>query len=283
MKKYFLILSLSLFWLIPVFSVQAATINWQLADNKTVLLIINTKGEKINTIEGEIVFDANRLKLKSVSDANSIINLWISRPQAKQNKVSFAGIISNGYSGQGLVLALTFSSDTDLIAKDFNNLIRLSSLNVLLNDGSGRQARVAIGGLLNKAETGPKFNLANRQTISAPENFRPQIIKSEILPTGDYYLVFGTQDKTTGLAYYAVYESYWPVINIAKNNKNLLWTKTESPYLLKNQNLRNYIYVKAVNFAGGVRIVKLSPQFSLASLCEHWPLSSIINLIYGSP
>lgn len=275
MKKIFFIfyfvVSLG-FLVVPVFS-QAASVAWYKVNDDTVALILDTEGQKINTIEGELGISTD-LKIKNISDANSLINFWIEKPVIKGGLITFAGIVPGGYQGQGIILSLKLDN-SNLNTKNFNNQVWVKSFSALLNDGSGQSAKVKINGLLSDPNITKQLEEVSNN-LSYPEIFLPQIVKSSSLPSEDYYLVFGTQDKSSGLAYYAVYESAWPVFNIAKNNQSLAWIKTDSPYKLKKQNLRGYIYVKAVNHNGNVRIMRLSPQFSLGWLYEHWFISLII-------
>jgi len=70
-------------------------------------------------------------------------------------------------------------------------------------------------------------------------------------------LVFATQDKGSGIDGYAIHES--PRIKTRISTNELM--EDESPYLLKDQNLRSYIYVKAVDKAGNERIAMLEPRY----------------------
>jgi len=280
MKRYFLILLLIIFT--PLIS-HSATLTWYLVDSQTAVLVLDTESEKINTVQAELSGPA--LVVKKISDANSLINFWIQEPKIPRDPVSgsletgsrgttltFAGIIPSGYQGEGVVL--TIIGDNFSLGK-LNSLSLLNS-NILRNDGEGSAVKVK----LKQAVAGaPTIWVKSSNQTSAPEIFEPQIMKSKTLPTDNYYLTFGTQDKNSGVAYYAVYESIWPILNIAKQNLNLAWIKTTSPYELKNQTLRHYIYVKAVNQNGGVRIMRLSPQFSIGWLYEHWLISLIMIVV----
>jgi len=264
MKKYFLILLVTLF--IPLFS-QSATLTWYLIDGQTATLVLNTEDEKVNTVQAELTSRA--LTIKKISDANSAINFWIQEPKWEKGKLSFAGLIPSGYQGEGVILTIK----GDRLSPEQLNSLMLVNSNILKNDGAGSAVKVK----LTKTVTGlPKTWAGLSTQIFAPEPFTPQIVKSATLPTANYYLTFATQDKNSGLAYYAVYESAWPILNLASKNQQIAWVKTNSPYELKNQDQQHYIYVKAVNQNGGVRIARLSPQFSLGWLYEHWLISLII-------
>ena len=66
-------------------------------------------------------------------------------------------------------------------------------------------------------------------------------------------LIFTTQDKGSGIEYYAVQERSREVID------EKAWQRTVSPYVLADQNLKKYIYVKAVDKKGNERIALIRP------------------------
>jgi len=92
---------------------------------------------------------------------------------------------------------------------------------------------------------------------SLPEEFELEFTEIE----GKNYLVFITKDKTSGVEYYEV-----------KEGKGS-FAKAISPYLLKDQNLRSAIEVRAIDGAGNKRIVKFTPTFKII-----WPDIFIILL-----
>jgi len=268
MFKRFLILFVVIFLAWPILS-YSATVGWYAVDDKTMALVLDTEGQSLNTLSGEI--DVSKTDFKNISDANSLVNFWLEEPKESQGKIIFSGIIPGGFLGEGVILTLNFSEKTAI------NSLKINKLTAFLNDGQGQEAKVLI-----KNQIAISDNLKNifveKKNVVAPEKFEPQVVRDSNFPTNDYYLVFGTQDKGSGLAYYAVYESRWPV-NVVKKNSRLDWVRADSPFLLKDQHLKSLIYVKAVNQNGGVRIVKLSPQFSLVWWYEHWLFSFIIMVI----
>ena len=86
-------------------------------------------------------------------------------------------------------------------------------------------------------------------------------------------MVFAAQDKGLGIDYYEIAEKRGS--NITQNYAELLWQKEESPYLLEDQKLKSYIYVRAVDKAGNARIVYLPPQ---APWYKKWPVYILVGL-----
>jgi hypothetical protein len=247
------------------------TINTQ--QRVKVEVVMDARGEPINAIEGKIIWSQDYFALESVSDANSIINFWLTKPGLDiDGNLAFAGIIPGGYVDSGgllftAVLQARQNGETSLAFKD---------VKALLNDGQGTPAKVTTIPLkLSIATSTPLLLDFPNPDNERPENFKPEISSSADLFSGQYFLVFTTQDKGSGLDYYEVAESRRELE--IRQIKPEAWVRAASPYLLKDQKLGSYIYVKAVDKNGNERLVSVAPikpRFSL------WPQLPQI-LFYG--
>ena len=100
-------------------------------------IFIDTKGDSINAIEGELEFSRGFLGIKEISDGNSIVNFWIQRPKLTlDNKIIFSGIIPAGYLGKGKIFFVVFQA-----LKQGDASVDFGNLKILLNDGSGTSAQ----------------------------------------------------------------------------------------------------------------------------------------------
>jgi len=286
--------------------VQAAQLNFvsqtqeiNVGQQFQVNVILNTEGEQINAVEGKIVFPEDLLDLKEVRDGNSIVNFWIERPKAETRKdtntntkqhesvrvdscgeannscgsVYFSGITPGGYNGsQGLVLSIIF-----LAKKEGSGLIEIQNAKTLLNDGKGTEAKLKIFNFqfsIFKEAAAVQPLAPEIRDLEPPENFKPEIASDPTIFDGKYFLVFATQDKSSGIDYYAIHESTRKRTRIDTKD----WTQAESPYLLKDQKLRSWIYVKAVDKAGNERIAVVEPRYPL-KWYEKWENWIIIILL----
>ncbi|OJI09353.1 MAG: hypothetical protein COV08_01325 [Candidatus Vogelbacteria bacterium CG10_big_fil_rev_8_21_14_0_10_49_38] len=272
-----IILAGGLWW--PVGDLHSATVSWSVtpltepAGAVRAEIFLDTETAKINTVGGEISFAPDRWRLVRVSDANSLVNFWLERPALKtEGSVSFSGIIPGGYVGRGRLFELTFVS-LGATPSHASDVLKVRNFTALLNDGTGAETPVRVLGLVSSEP-------AERELapIGYPEPFTPMIVKSDALPTADRYVIFATQDKFSGLSYYAVYESWWPVFGLAKRQASLAWVRAESPYRLSPWSPFKHLYVKAVNQGGGARIARVSPQFWLAWVYQP---NTILVIILG--
>ncbi len=225
------------------FTMQVSDTSPHRGDEFAVDVLVDTGGRKINTLEG--VFSvSNIFTIKKVYTANSIVSAWVTDPTVSSSAVSFSGIVPGGYSGNSGHLMKVVIQAQNLGVGDFS----LKNLKVYLHDGNGTAVSVA-----NKI-----FNskvLAERTThavytlddTTSPEEFVPHRVSDPQIFDGKPFVVFLTQDKGTGIAYYEVCE---------RSVDDCV--RAESPFMLKGQSSEK-IYVKAFDGAGNVRVELIAP------------------------
>lgn len=204
-------------------------------------VFLDTEVDKINTIEGEISLSKN-LEVKKIIDGNSSVNLWINKPEINNvGNIYFSGMTPGGIVGKRVFLfAFTLSSNKAGLGS-----INLNSATAFKSDGLGTKISLTSKSLDVEADSSLEKVKTEVGIIDndPPEDFLPTISKNEFLFDGKNFLVFSTQDKGSGIHHYEVREGFWGKYNV-----------TESPYLLKNQDLDRRIYVKAVDNSDNVRV-----------------------------
>lgn len=222
-----------------------------------VSVFLNTNGEEINAVEGKIMFPGELLNLQEIRDGNSIVNFWVEKPKIESSgRINFSGIIPGGYRGQrGLLLTLIF-----IAKKEGQGTIELRETKTLLNDGNGTEASLTISPYqftISKAVSTPVAS----PTIDTepPESFAPEIARDSAIADGKWFAVFATQDKKSGIDHYEIKETRYRNLGLFSK-----WISAESPYVLRDQELRSYVFVKAVDKAGNERIEIISPRNPLA-------------------
>jgi hypothetical protein len=257
---------ISVFCIIAVGRVNAAELffearNQEFTQGEDFLasIFLNTEGESINAVEGRIVFPEELLEVKDIRDGNSIINFWIERPKVEQaGIVGLSGIIPGGYQEtKGFLFSVAFRAKAS-----GSGAIEIHDAKVLLNDGEGTPASIKISPFqfLISQEIPPAPQIVEIvKDTDPPEDFKPEIAQSSEIFNGKYFLVFSTQDKGSGIDHYEILEKYqsgsWQ--SLFKKEE---WRIEESPYLLSNQKLKTYIYIKAIDKAGNERVAELQPQ-----------------------
>lgn len=248
---------------IPVFATeiyfdtknQEITVNQQFKTD----ILLNTKNEEINAIEGKVIFPGDILELKEIRDANSIINLWIEQPKIdSNNRIVFSGVTPGGYKGEkGLLISLIFQAK-----KEGQSTIEISEAKALRNDGKGTPVSLVNSNfqfLVSEQIPIPENLATEIKDINSPEPFIPEIAHDYSIFEDKWFLAFITQDKETGINHYEIKETKQKILTFFSK-----WISTESPYLLKDQELKSYIFVKAIDGAGNKRIVKLSSMNPVA-------------------
>ncbi len=218
--------------------------------------------KSVNAVEGRIIYPTELLTLKDVQDGDSLINFWIEEPNSQNSPMVFSGITPGGFKGQkGLLFSLIFETKQKTGLAD----ISVSDANVLLNDGRGSPDILSISPFqldITERTTDREPIVITIKDTEPPEIFQPQIARDESIFDGKRFLVFATQDKKTGIAGYFIRESRQKLDQTKIAGES--WTPAQSPYLLKDQELKSYIYVKAVDKAGNERLAALTPRYPLS-------------------
>ena len=240
-------------------------------------VFLNAESENINAFEGKIIFPHDLLDLKEIRDGNTIVNFWIEKPHKRQEtrnkeqgtrnkeqgEILFSGITPGGFQGNnGLLFSAVFEAKSEGLAR-----FEINDARVLRNDGTGSPAALTIAPFeMTISSEAPAVTpiVTKVKDTEPPETFRPEIARDESLFGGKWFLVFATQDKASGVDHYEAKESRQRILALFQK-----WSRTESLHVLRDQELRSYIFVKAVDKAGNVRIEKILPQNPLGWYENH--------------
>ena len=222
------LLTLILFVAVPVFAAEIflePDKNLGQEDQFKVSIFLDTE-EQLNAVEGTLRFPPDFLELKSVNDANSIINFWVEYPNVISNgDIRFSGITPGGYKGdRGLIFSVTFK-----VLQEGKGIFDIRDTRVLQNDGKGTEAKLQVIDspfIISKKTVVLQVPVSEMKDESSPESFVPEIARDPSIFDGRWFLVFSTQDKGSGVKRYEVREGRWG-----------WFKKAESPYLLNFQKL----------------------------------------------
>jgi len=214
---------------------------------------LDTEGEEINAIEGNINLPLDLLEFIDFSKGESILSLWVKEPGISDNLLSFIGGIPGGFKGEEKIGRIILKGKME--GKGEINFKEGSK--VLLNDPLGTPAKLSTFGA-NFTILAEKLEAPRDQWLQElekdkipPEPFEIKIGKSPEVFEGKYFIAFSTIDKQTGIDHYEIKEG--------KRD----WKRGESPYLLVDQSLRNKILVKALDKAGNERMAEIIPPYKV--------------------
>jgi len=248
---------------------------------------INTEKESINSVEGKIDFTADSLELSEIRTGDSIVNFWIDKPEYKNGGIIFSGITPGGYVlDKGLIFSIIFKAK-----KEGTALIGMENVAALENDGKGTESKVTSSALRIDIFGAGQSQEENLQIVDkeAPDLFKPEVSRDPNLFDNKWFVAFVAQDKGSGIAKYEVKESRYAIFSALGGPASgwgfSKWVETNSPYVLTDQELKSFIFIKAIDNAGNERIVKLPPQNPIPWYAdfENWfiiVLAIIVAFIY---
>jgi hypothetical protein len=215
---------------------------------------------------------ASSFRVRDIRFTGSVVSLWISRPVVNERgTLTFAGLIPGGYqgtpekTGHGNVMTLILEP-TEI---GMHTLTFTPETTVLLNDGEGSKAALTTSPRVLRvgADDGlPKESLVT-EDVEPPLTFTPQVIDGVPYGIDQQVLIFDAQDKESGIAGYEI--AFSGIQTSAYDS--LAWQKTESPYPLSDEQLTQYVYVRAVDMKGNFRVAVLSPyHFSIVAFVSSW-------------
>ncbi|HRZ30345.1 MAG TPA: hypothetical protein P5274_01610 [Candidatus Paceibacterota bacterium] len=239
------------------------------SDDFVVTLGLDTGSERVNAVSGVLSYDATYLDLDSISNANSIIPLWLEFPRAgSSTPVSFAGIVPGGFGGTGRIISLIFKTKGE--DQDFLKHVQIKKIEVLRNDGLGQIIPTAI--ISPSAQIVSQLDVLTGLDQLPPEDFQPLLSQDNQFLDGQSYLIFNTTDKGSGVAKYFVAESKTKLKlkDQTSLETGVAWQEAQSPYRLQDQSLSSYVYVKAVDRAGNVLVVGLDQEKKFYQFWWFW-------------
>lgn len=256
------------------FDAQEATIGAK-GEFKTTINI--SAKNPINAIAAAILFSPE-ITPYDVSDGSSIINLWLDKPHWNENTrlLTFSGIIPGGFTGKNaplVMLKLRISGDRE---GEGTLSFDREQTKIYLHTPDGIEDTLKLGTLSIPIVIGKENLPVKLHDTDPPEPFTPIITRDASVFNNKRFLVFATQDKGSGLFCYEVAEKRGKLID---NYNKLSWQIAESPYQLYDQELRSYIYVKAVDKAGNQQITFLPPQYPSAEYVNYLKFIVIISIL----
>ncbi len=249
MNKFYRIILIAVFvFTFFTRSIFASTLNLdtrssvvKTGDSFVLKINLDTENKSVNTLEGDLIYDASVIVPQKVLVNESFVSFWIEEPNLDtKNKIHFSGIVPGGIiSNKSNVFSVVFDT-----IKQEKTSISLSDTNLYLNDGEASKDTVKNKNLNIEISDNAQSFVYEKETgdKTKPEVFQVQHTSNEYVFDGKKYVVFSTQDKGSGIAYYEVCEFGFKKC-----------TKAKSPYLLTNQTIFYSIKVLAYDNSGNIQ------------------------------
>jgi len=215
---------------------------------------------RINALGGTMQFPAGLAAAQSIRTGDSIVNFWVDGPRLSGDAVIFAGVIPNGFAGDGgRLFSVVFEG-----AGAGEAVLSFENLEAFLNDGQGTAMPVS-GAPLTLAVTLQPQGAAVPvlADVIPPQPFELSVACAQEVYEGKCFVVFATQDKESGVDHYEIRERRLHGLGVLKIGVGK-WYRAQSPQLLRDQQLKSRIEVRAIDAAGNRRVMSVEPMRALA-------------------
>ncbi len=239
-------------------------------------------GECINAASIELLYPADWVKVTAVSKGESLLTLWTDEPliDAEHGKLTFSGGIPAGYCGRvqgdpgktNILAKVIFGVPGNMIGGKTAtgplpmNITFGSSTRILLNDGFGSQAMLTTKNatfthvLTSSGIKNEWLDIVHADNIP-PDEFKVTIAHDASTFNGKYFIVFLAVDKQSGVHHYEVREDDPVRLGITRGkNEQASFVIATSPYVLKDQELKSRVTVRAIDNAGNMQESILGPS-----------------------
>jgi hypothetical protein len=266
----------------------------------------------INTIETGLEFPKNYLQVLEFISGESFINIWLKNPGRdeiiKANTegiLNFSGGIPGGYCGKipgdpgdsNIVGRVAFSIPGTIISDEDReelSIIISRESRLLLNDGLGTDDKIEFKDLTidfrkKKTGLGGDWESSILNDDISPEPFIVELYSNPNIYQGQYYIIFSSTDKQSGIDHYEVLEirlgdriGEKPKVSFKDKLFGIgrdapLWEKAEIPYLLFDQSLQSLIKVRAIDRNGNERLVEFIPPENIRQLVQKNIKSNVLK------
>ncbi len=262
LEKLIFLFFVLLFFLLGPIGVFAAIIypkvnssEISIGDSVIIDLIIDSEGQAINVVEGDVKIDSENIKIRDFSLADSALSYWLKTPfwSPPERQISFVGGVPGGFNSKSAFLFKIIIS-----AESPGQVVFLpANIKAYANDGSATPIQVKIGSLAIKVNSEKKVQPRDEwNEVISKDNNKPQNLVVDIgqdysLFDGKKFLTFSAVDNESGIDYYEVKEGDRPIV------------RSGAVYVLQNQEKMEPIVVVVYDKAGNSGEITIKPEEDL--------------------
>jgi hypothetical protein len=257
----------------------------------TVSVYIDSEGQKISAVSGELTFNSDLLTIDTITTRNSVVSLWINQPKIDSNHVtegtatiSFEGIIPGGYDGvrspyykeknPGLVFLVAFRPK-----KEGDSVIQLhnTQLHLLNAEGSIVPTHPQIAHISIPHQSIVYSPVYNKQTKTTSNTLDVSIKRNTLIANNAWYVDVNEDQSIRPTQHIFVAESreYTPEAVVSN-----FWKEINGIYVLENQLRTKYVHIKVEYQNNTFTYVTLAPvENSPLFIYSSRILSSIVGVL----
>ncbi len=217
---------------------------------------IHAVTEPINAVQGSVQYPARMFAVDSIDLTNSIIRYWQQQPSIDSvtGTISFTGgLPTPGFQGEnGLLFSIVGRPRALGTVRIFSHTHSI----ILANDTNGtilptKQAHLEIA--ISDTTAPPIPTPTPIPDTEPPTDLELVVGTDPHLFNNAWFSAFSAVDTASGISHYEIAETDTRTAFPAPEQ----WRQSNSPYLLKNQNKRGSLFLKAVDNAGNEAVLRI--------------------------
>lgn len=247
---------------------------------------LETLEKSLNALDGELIFDSDKLLVERIYTGKSVVKSWILSPVSKNGKIVFSGIIPGGFSGEGgNLFTIIFSS------LDEGEVALGTNYQFFLNDGKGTS--------LQKSSSTSRFlavSLKNKDDLNnltfddkPPRILQSVIAQNDAMFDGKPFIVVTAKDEESGLSRFEIALADKKISDDLLNTSDVLsWQEISVPSVLPDSFEKKYLYARVIDVEGNLvaQLVsapkELSPESLVKRLKDSYGLVILVIIIFGA-
>ena len=212
---------------------------------------LDTQNTPVNVVEGTLTLQTpgHDIEMRELSVAGADLTLWPRKPSWSEDTqtITFVGGKPGGFNSDNEFLFRIF-----FLAKNKGEVTFVPDIQAYVNDGKGTLLPVTVTPLVLTVKDGTTPPKDGWRDVVASDNTPPEILSAEIgkdpsLYDGKLFLVIHSEDTQSGIDHFEVKEGERDPV------------RSGSEYVLQDQDQSTKITVTAIDKAGNIRILEISP------------------------
>lgn len=215
----------------------------------------------------------------SIHDGGGAVGVWSEHPHIRDGVVRFTGVTPGGMLGRGELFSLNIK---------FNEYGRFplsfDDISIRAFDEKERELSVESTGVAIVVSDEGEAVSEHFGDLQTPEPFVPLVTRDPERFDGDWFVTWNSQGAGNGPLTEEIIETrnVFRIDGEAVAPREHAWRPTKSPYVLEDQSLSSFIFIRLTDAAGNSQVAMIPPSRPPLSIFDITGIAAFLALIIGA-